>query len=528
MADGDGKDGTTAPSLHASSTPQQHLNSTIMPNDNNEQSALLTLPSEILIHIFDLIDERNTLLNASNTCTRLRKFAQEHIYRDVLIRTGQAARRMNRDLANNPIRTRNIRRLAIRYLAEDQDGIEDINPRIREMKHLRHLFIETPCCNDIQWRPHLEGQREWAEKGRIDVTDLFRNATLLRDPAHRSLAFLKSFTYHSHGLGNAKYAFPDHSVFHHPTLETIKLSCLDFTPDPSTTTTTTPNHTTSLRTLIFDECNISAPALLTTLRLPRALQTLTLGERKHHFHDSPIPLLASSLSTLLAALALQSHALTSLSHDGGSPHIFDSAATPSSFRNALPSLHTLVIGPASFLHRYLQAEAHPPRLRALALSGIQTHHLEYLEQILERYLATWLPAPRFGSDTAMPTPMPYALDIHMRPTKDVDTIEDAVALLWRSPSRCLGTRSFGESMARRGCRVRVWASLWGNFIPPYMYGEQEPVEVVAYDSMAASARSGVGVGEEDVVEMEERERERESNGSNGSGGGGGEEGRWRM
>jgi hypothetical protein len=122
------------------------------------------------------------------------------------------------------------------------------------------------------------------------------------------------------GIGRNPFDMGRNSViFLHPTLRNLTVSCFDIGEDLEGYLSVN-QKATPLKSLTFDECNISVQGLAAILSIPKSLERLTLGERMFHLKDpsgythSP---LGRSPELLLQALALQQNSLQYLKHIGG-------------------------------------------------------------------------------------------------------------------------------------------------------------------------------------------------------------------
>jgi hypothetical protein len=147
-----------------------------------EQSAsqLLALADELLIEIISQIEDRQSLCCLARVSPRLQGLAEPYIYDSILTRTGDQARNLVQLFESRNARLRAVHDLQIRYLYSSEDGIEDLNAVLKGLTQLRHLRIETPCCNDSPWMD-LPGKPAllWANGGRIDIPGLFEMALTL-------------------------------------------------------------------------------------------------------------------------------------------------------------------------------------------------------------------------------------------------------------------------------------------------------------------------------------------------------------
>lgn len=137
-------------------------------------SQLLALAVELLIEIISQVQDRQSLCALARTCSRLQNLTEDFIYESLLIRNGRQARALAQLFASGRIRARAVHDLQIRWPHTSEDGIEDIDPVLKDITQLKHLRIESPCCNDGPWieqpgKPALP----WTSGGKFDISKLF-------------------------------------------------------------------------------------------------------------------------------------------------------------------------------------------------------------------------------------------------------------------------------------------------------------------------------------------------------------------
>lgn len=140
-------------------------------------SQFLALADELLVEIISKVQDRQALCALARTCSRLHNLAEDFIYESLLIRKGVQARSLAQLFTSGRLRARAVHDLQIRWPYTSEDGIEDIDPVLRDFTQLKHLRIESPCCNDGPWidlpdKPALP----WTSGGKIDISGLFELA----------------------------------------------------------------------------------------------------------------------------------------------------------------------------------------------------------------------------------------------------------------------------------------------------------------------------------------------------------------
>lgn len=137
----------------------------------------LALADELLIEIISQLQDRQSLCALARTCSRLQNLTEDFIFESLLIRNGTQARSLAQLLTSGRIRARAVHDLQIRWPHTSEDGIEDIDPVLKDLTQLKHLRVESPCCNDGPWidqpdKPALL----WTSGGKIDISGLFEIA----------------------------------------------------------------------------------------------------------------------------------------------------------------------------------------------------------------------------------------------------------------------------------------------------------------------------------------------------------------
>jgi hypothetical protein len=153
------------------------------------ESGLLRLVDELLLNIIDHVEGRGALCSLAATCTRFQGLVEPYIWRKVEVLTGAHAQRIATALNSRDDRTDLIQDLAIRYQDEYRDGIENLNHYLSVMGRLRHLHIESPCPNNLEWQ---NGSIYFDGYSRIDYTNLLAGSVYPRSGMAMTLPMLQS------------------------------------------------------------------------------------------------------------------------------------------------------------------------------------------------------------------------------------------------------------------------------------------------------------------------------------------------
>lgn len=265
----------------------------------------------------------------------------------------------------------------------------------------------------------------------------------------------------------------DAVIFLHPTLRSIKLSCFDIGPDFINYRChdyEKAHKSTALKTLIFEECNISAAGLETLLALPKALEQLTLGERMYHTDKNYWEVLANEQSTVRRALGFQRQSLWYLKHIGG----VSLYGQPANLITAhdLWNVTTLEIDYYSFFITAFLKRKFPPQLQTLKILDAPIFEVAELGGLMNNLV--------LHNDTQ-----------NLRRLSLVTA--NSLRVLFQSDAQRVdliraNVQHFGKQFRQRKIDFYVYYTPEADqhFIPPFMYGEKVPVDLLAYSSLEAS------------------------------------------
>jgi hypothetical protein len=284
-------------------------------------------------------------------------------------------------------------------------------------------------------------------------------------------------------------------MFFHPTLRTITLSCLNFEAEMDDSMLNKKRRSTPLQYLTLIECNVDVQFLDTVLDLPKALIELSIGERLHTFPGCiPTMDVEKRTSSPLFLTSLQKHAssLKRLVHLGGHlAYIPQRPHDPEGHEKlrSLTSLEHLELGLESHLYHYLRSNGFPPSLKTLkmldAAITLNTGDIRGMADVAFRSITSLvtscLPSalePDFTVHLHFSDHSIFRLFVIANPTEqdrllsalflDRPAIYKIASVLKMHKARFLVSRErFPSGTA---------------YIPPYMYGEELPVEEDMYDS----------------------------------------------
>lgn len=286
-------------------------------------------------------------------------------------------------------------------------------------------------------------------------------------------------------------------MFRHPTLRKITISCLNFDdamrPDdiPEDKRKSTP-----LQSLVLIECNVNVFFLDAVLSLPKALKELSIGERLHAFEQcepSIDPKTRTSSAIFLTALQRQAPSLNRLTHIGGHIRYQTSRETDpegSAKMRSFTNLEHLELGFESNLYYYIRNNGFPPSLKTLkmldaAISLNAGHNLRSLSDIAFRSLTSLV-------TDHLPNTLPSDFTLHLK-FADHSFFTFFIAANPSEERHLLSTLFLNRPAVYKianvlksyGSHFMISREIFPygtSFIPPYMYGEDLPIDEIMYDS----------------------------------------------
>jgi hypothetical protein len=150
---------------------------------------LLTLADELILAVIEQIDSHEALVNLAATSRRLQDLVEPRIWRSLVVKSGSDAWRFSDACRRIPERMALVHELSIRYMQQEEQGIDRMNPLISQLPKLRSFRVETPCPNDGSGG-NLSAM-DFFHYSLIDYTRIFEQAVGLRAP-HQPLSMLQS------------------------------------------------------------------------------------------------------------------------------------------------------------------------------------------------------------------------------------------------------------------------------------------------------------------------------------------------
>lgn len=282
-------------------------------------------------------------------------------------------------------------------------------------------------------------------------------------------------TLHSHPSGeeSTRYELGEGAIiFLLPTLRYIMLSCFDIGmhEDFEEVLSRNPKYmnsdkTTALKTLIFEECNIHFESFETLLKLPKALENLTVGERMYHTSDDVVPI--GFRSNLLEFIKPQRSTLKYFKHMGGGRYWSHAHMLPHYKEDIafLSALETIELGPA--LGRKYLSQHLPPNLRKVRFLMAFPTDLERENNFFDH---------PFWSSSFKNSGHLHQIDLVLYRTQDDE--------FWNSFWRRESVNSIATKLRKENTELAIYQPKFCKraLIPPYMYGEEMPEEELLYVS----------------------------------------------
>lgn len=296
-------------------------------------------------------------------------------------------------------------------------------------------------------------------------------------------------------------------MFLHPTLRNITLSCLNFEADMILTDdiVVEKQKSTPLRSLTLIECNVDIQFLDVVLSLPKSLKELSISERLYTFPECEPSMEAStrtSSTLFLDALNRQAESLQRLTHVGGSLQYLTPRQTDphgAAKVRALTGLEHLELGFESHLYYYLRNGGSPPSLKSLkmldaAISLNAGHNVRATSDIAFRSITSlvthhlpWNLHPGFIIHLHYSDHSIFRLYMITHPAEQTRLL---TTLFLDRPA----IYSIANALKSYRAHFEVSRDTFPSgtaYIPPYMYGEELPVEEKMYDSRDYWRFSGI-------------------------------------
>jgi hypothetical protein len=288
-------------------------------------------------------------------------------------------------------------------------------------------------------------------------------------------------------------------MFLHPTLRKITLSCLNFEADMEFKDEFVAERqkSTPLQSLTLIECNVNVRFLDVVLSLPKALKDLSIGERLYTFTECEPTFdwkARTSAALFLTALQRQADSLKRLTHIGGAIQYLTARETDpegAAKLRSLISLEHLELGFESHLYYYLRNNGFPPELKTLkmldaAISLNAGHDIRSMSDVAFRSI-TSLVSEHMFSEAIQPG---FKVLLHFA---DHSIFRLFVIAHPAEQNRLLSTLFLDRpAIYKIATILRSYNAQFlvsrdtfpsgTSSIPPYMHGEELPVEEVMYDS----------------------------------------------
>lgn len=273
--------------------------------------ALLELPTELIAQIIEHVDSRTTLKHLACTCRKIQELTEPVLYRSALIRDAvQMTNMLHSVVGNRPARAKAIHHLDVPCHPRSSPSFDDLGVLLENALNLRRLMVESPecntgefededsyehmarnlfrpfesavCVNDVERRPlqRLQERKSVPDK-RCEDCLAFSSAAIITVGVKGSLDTALTnnpVVLHLNGKESPYWTIGRRclSIFLLPSLQKLTLSCVNIEDD--VVESIRDRSFTSLKHLTLEESNITHQGLIGILSLPKALETLYLGQ----------------------------------------------------------------------------------------------------------------------------------------------------------------------------------------------------------------------------------------------------------
>ncbi|KAB2109758.1 hypothetical protein AG0111_0g782 [Alternaria gaisen] len=494
-------------------------------------TAKSTLPNELALLVIDHLEDNNkTLCALARTCRGMQHLAEERLYKRIELLSVKNLHAIIEAFTLRYERVRAVQTLKILYQykdnsLKDSDQIRTtFNECVARMVNLREWHIESPYDN-FHWEG--AGGEAWVHgdmqrfrraldtacvDGPVEADKIMAERRLGKHVERTvGLGLLESLTIHSHGADTDFWNLEGfHCLFRHPALKHIHVSCVAF---PASDIPELASHTrrTPLTSLVFDECVLQPKSLLSILRTPARLKTLTLGENVFNVNRSRQvkPVLTKDPCGSLQALSAVAHSLESLTHlNPGwridrSPHVLRSIRPPGDGMRDFHLLTYMECDTNSFLHQaiVMNRDLAPPGLETLRVRRHWDVPIDFWDQ-----------PPDFDHYAALPSLNTLELlqsSYLWLDLSDTDYICD--------DERLRNRHAKAYKLFKAGINLKMSIELHKSpsLIPPYLHDEPIPIVECVYDASVVGfhrhivhegAEEGARIAPESISEAPETDQ----------------------
>ena len=464
------------------------------------QFDVLRLPQELQDLVWSYVTCRSTQLALARTSAFFQDIAERKIYNTILLkRLGdqESARLQTSELASalhrRSTRAQYIKRLHVnKPTCSTEDEWRDLPDILDRIAHVEELILEAAACYSFDGN----GRRHWVNF-QAQANNLFRDASIFHDtllsmPFSR-LRYLELYFVDEEAplLSFDAYTY----LFFIEHLETLKLSrlYLDSQQRWNKHVRRIEGRGTALRTLRLEQCDIFPGSLTMLLRLPKALENLTIIECQDYI-SSRIVYGAVPYDDLEAALRPQVESLTRLEIELRPVSLAPiEECLDLSFLSCLETLSidrfTLTaIGADNIQHRLPRSLQHITLLSAFHFTSLRHYSRDRKPffDIARQIVRASSPFPDlqslyliFNSHAPLPNILSPMVEGEEPPPP---TLQVQLSTL--------NAAQLGREAQKLAIHFKVCSmSSHSGWIPPFLYGEPQPQLEVEYDSRASQDSS---------------------------------------
>ncbi|KAK4613749.1 hypothetical protein CLAFUW4_08715 [Fulvia fulva] len=450
------------------------------------QFRLMDLPNELIAHIIDQIDSIKAVRRLSRTCRRIQHLAEPLLYRRIQLRTGCDVDQIITAVSSRPERAAAIRFLDIPCDDTYPQNHAAVGALLKGASGLRELMFESPECNSTDF----EDEEEW-QAMTDELFEPFEWAVASISPTvhTRPLQKLKKFTLHMNGADSPYWTIDSRSIalLLHPSLTHLRMSCVNILDN--ILEDVHQKEKTPLKHLELEECNITHGGLHGILSLQTALEELSLGENCHniqHFGDdidaASNHLFQMDPQTTVAALKQQKHSLRVLTYvttETYYQHLqlarwvtIKKSPIDAGFADFAALEEVTLLGQCPDFERALMTTRSPPNLKSLTFRAMTPFRREIGSHSLPGSPLALVPFMRAPSCS-----IPESLT--RLKVAYYDTLPIGVGRSFSETTKGI-IRKAANATKKIGIELTVSYVDRSNYYPPYLWGEPQPTETIAF------------------------------------------------
>ncbi|KAI0168655.1 hypothetical protein BJ166DRAFT_523005 [Pestalotiopsis sp. NC0098] len=477
--------------------------------------ALDSLPTELILHVFQQIADTEALQATARTCKKFRQVVEICLYSSVLFTRRSSANRLLDLCKADPRRAAYVHDLQLVYSTRHHDFQNSPPLDLCFFPCLNSFVSESPFCN-AHSRIGSKSESVWQADMQAYLR-AFEQASLLSNipPGDRPLSFLRSVTLHWTGSINSRFwrTTPLCPIFLLPELQNLTLSCVKIRVEDEDCDISRFANSTKLESLSFVESIVSPRALEQIMSFPSALKKLALHEITHHgTGTASYDFLRNDIEASHRALELQAESLQEFDFSGHHDPRGMMSTRPltafnlANFRSLTylklnwsvrldhppPNLKVLCLqdlSPLTFRGGAENVLARLPKLTECLVNASKRKDFFQVDLRLYRIPLHFFGRHRMEDDEYGQQPLRRVFeDLRHKMINRYTLVEEPEEDLAESPDATPAGNnetpppSEQEMLEDVPVRLRILTAKHRHYIPPYLYGEKSHRWVVRYDS----------------------------------------------